>query len=693
MEPAALLDGLDPEQRAVAEAQGVPVAVLAGAGTGKTRAITHRLAYGVHAGAIVPQRALAVTFTTKAAGEMTRRLFDLGVDGIRVRTFHAAALRQLRYFWQSGIGGPMPEIASSKIPLVASASRRTNIAANPGLLRDIASEIEWAKVNEVHPERYATAVVAAQRKPPGGLEPLAMARTYAAYEDVKEDAGRIDFEDVLLLTIGLLESEPAMAEAVRASFRHITVDEYQDVSPAQQHLLDLWSGQCVDLCVVGDPAQTIYTFAGADPSYLTSFAARHPGAEVVELVRSYRCSPPIVDAANRVLAQANRPLGVVLRSTASSGRAVGITEYDHELAEAEGVADAIAAAIDAGTDASDIAILVRLNAMTESYEEALAERGVPYVVRGGERFFDRGEIRKAMVLLRGALKTDAATSTRPLPEIVRDILLSAGWSPEPPNGTGAVRESWESLAALVALADERYAADQTCSLQALVDELTRRAELQDAPTAEGVTLSTIHAAKGMEWSEVWVVGLSEGILPLSHAATAEAVEEERRLLYVAITRAAERLEVSYALARSPGGRRRARSRFLDTLAPAPASGPGAGSTRKSRRRRAGTATCRTCGAGLSTGTERTLGRCSTCPSTYDEALLDRLRQWRTAEMHRASEEKGSKVPAYLVATDATLQAIAERKPETAEALADIPGLGPAKLDRYGADLLDLVRKS
>lgn len=691
MEPAQLLDGLDPEQRAVALAQGLPVAVLAGAGTGKTRAITHRLAYGVHSGAVSASRALAVTFTTKAAGEMTRRLAALGAPDIRVRTFHAAALRQLRYFWAQGIGGPMPELASSKIPLVASAARRTQLAANPSLLRDLASEIEWSKVNCIHPEAYAAAVMQAGRVPPAGLEPLAMARTYAAYEDVKEDAGRIDFEDVLLLTSGLLENNPAMAEAVRSSFRHITVDEYQDVSPAQQRLLELWAGDSTDLCVVGDPAQTIYTFAGATPEYLRGFASAHPGAQVIELVRSYRCTPPIVEAANRILAAAPTRAGVVLRSMHESGRAVAITEYDHELAEAEGVADMIAAAIDAGANPSDIAILVRLNAMTEAYEEALAERGVPYVVRGGERFFDRGEVRKAMVLLRGSLKSSDSQPGRPLGVVVRDLLMSAGWTQEPPTGTGAVREAWESLSALVALADERAAADPAASVAGLVDELTRRAELQDAPTADGVALSTIHAAKGMEWDSVWLVGLSEGILPLSHANTPDAVEEERRLLYVGITRAAARLELSYAAARSPGGRRRRRSRFLDALAPAPQGQPGGPRAARKLSKKGSAKRCRSCGAGLSTGAESTLGRCADCPPTYDEAAFERLRQWRTDEAAKASEEKGSQVPAYVIATDATLEALAEHKPASDVELAKIPGIGSAKLARYGPAILDLLR--
>lgn len=301
-----ILGGLDDEQRMVATTLRGPLCVLAGAGTGKTRAITHRIAYGVHTGVYKPSSMLAVTFTARAAAEMRSRLRELGAGAVQTRTFHAAALRQLQYFWPQAIGGNLPNIVDYKAPLITEAARRLRTNADRATVRDLASEIEWAKVSMLTPESYVAAAAAADRGEPGGLDPTTVARIFQSYEDVKTDRQFIDFEDVLLLTVAILEDDERVAASVRGQYRHFVVDEYQDVSPLQQRLLDLWLGGRDELCVVGDASQTIYSFTGATPRHLLDFTARYEHAPVVKLVRDYRSTPQVVHLANRVLA-ARRP--------------------------------------------------------------------------------------------------------------------------------------------------------------------------------------------------------------------------------------------------------------------------------------------------------------------------------------------------------------------------------------------------
>jgi DNA helicase II / ATP-dependent DNA helicase PcrA len=706
----AVLEGLDPEQREVATALRGPVCVLAGAGTGKTRAITHRIAYGVRAGIYQPATVLAVTFTARAAGEMRGRLRQLGAGAVQARTFHSAALRQLQYFWPRAVGGDMPRLAERKAQLVAEAATRCRLRLDRNELRDVTGEIEWSKVTQTVPEDYPAAVVKAGRDAP--RDPAEIARVYAAYEQLKRDRAVIDFEDVLLLTVAVLEERPDIADQVRAQYQHFVVDEYQDVSPLQQRLLDLWLGPRDSLCVVGDASQTIYSFTGATPAYLLDFRTRHPGATVVKLVRDYRSTPQVVHLANGLLAQAP-PTARATRLELISQRPTGpdplFTEYADEPAEAEGTAHRIKLLLTpaehggGGLRASGIAVLFRTNGQSEVYEQALADLGIPYQLRGAERFFDRPEVREAGLLLRGAARAgdsadrlldDAVT----VPDQVRAVLGSRGWTPQPPAGSGAVRDRWESLAALVRLAEEFTATRPAATLADLVAELDERAAAQHAPTVEGVTLASLHAAKGLEWDAVFLVGLTEGMLPITHARTPEQVEEERRLLYVGVTRARTHLHLSWALSRSPGGRPGRRpTRFLDGLRPGTAArgaagrsthaglpGPRADTGPAPRSNRArGPVKCRVCGRVLSEAVERKLRRCEDCPSDLDEALHERLREWRVAQADLLG------LPAYCVFTDATLLAIAESAPASVAELAAIPGVGRAKLDRYGPAVLAL----
>ncbi|MBB1259703.1 ATP-dependent DNA helicase UvrD2 [Streptomyces alkaliterrae] len=699
----AVLDGLDPEQREVATALHGPVCVLAGAGTGKTRAITHRIAYGVRAGVLQPASVLAVTFTNRAAGEMRGRLRRLGAGGVQARTFHSAALRQLHYFWPRAVGGELPRLVERKAALVGEAAARSGLRLERTELRDVTSEIEWAKVTRTVPEDYPAALAKAGRTPP--RDPAETARVFTAYERLKQERVTIDFEDVLLLTVGILQERADIAEQVRGQYQHFVVDEYQDVSPLQQRLLELWLGDRESLCVVGDASQTIYSFTGATPDHLLNFRERHPSATLVRLVRDYRSTPQVVRLANGLLGQATGPNArhrLELVSQREPGPEPVFTEYHDEPAEADATARRVRQLIDSGVPASEIAVLFRVNAQSELYEQALTDARVPYQVRGAERFFERPEVREAQVALRGAARAGAndpmLADAAGLVEQTRRVLATKGWRAQAPAGSGAVRDRWESLAALVRMAEELAAERPSASLADLVAELDGRAAVQHAPTAVGVTLASLHSAKGLEWDAVFLVGLTDGMMPITYARTPEQVEEERRLLYVGVTRARRHLHLSWALARSPGGRAaRVPSPFLDGLRPGSGSGArraaGGGGTvagggvlrGEAGRPRAARAParCRVCGRTLTDPGEMKLMRCEECPSELDEVLYERLWAWREGQARQLGQ------PAYCVFTDRTLMAIAETVPDTAAELARIPGVRARKLQQYGADVLAL----
>ncbi|MFI6508455.1 ATP-dependent DNA helicase UvrD2 [Streptosporangium sp. NPDC050855] len=686
MEPDDVLAALDPEQREVAEAVRGPVCVLAGAGTGKTRAITHRIAHAVRSGVVDPQGVLAVTFTTRAAGELRQRLRQLGTPGVQARTFHAAALRQLTYFWPRVIGGDPPRVIESKLPLLIDACRSLRRNQDRSELRDIASEIEWAKVTQIGPEDYVAAARKAGRTPPVPVEEVV--RLYDEYENLRRDRHLVDFETILELTAAVMTEHREVASQIRQQYRYFVVDEYQDVNPLQKLLLDTWLGGRDDLCVVGDPNQTIYSFTGATTRYLTGFPVEYPDATVIRLVRDYRSTPQVVSLANRVLEKARTPHKLALIAQRPDGPEPVFTEYDDETAEAEGVARAVRKLADSGVPTREIAVLFRVNAQSEAYEQAFAKAGLPYVLRGADRFFERPEVRQAVVLLRGAARSAEPGDT--LASTVHHILSGIGLTPQPPGG-GKAREKWESLKALADLAEDLAAAG--ADLPAFVAELERRASEQHAPPVEGVTLASLHAAKGLEWDAVFLVGVTEGMLPIVYAETPEQIEEERRLLYVGITRARAHLALSWALARSPGGRRSRRpSTFLDGLTgrspQARSAQKGrAGSSPSDRRRVASPISCRVCGKTLAVAAEQKLGRCATCPADHDERLLDELKTWRTAV------SKNEKLPQWAVFTDITLQAIAERAPLSEQDLLAITGIGRVKLDRYGEAVLELCRNA
>jgi DNA helicase-2/ATP-dependent DNA helicase PcrA len=569
--PENLLDGLDAQQRVAAEALLGPVCILAGAGTGKTRAITHRIAYGVASGAYAPNRVMALTFTNRAAAELRGRLRQLGAGGVAARTFHAAALSQLNFFWPQVVGGQLPSVLDSKGRILGHAAERLGLKVDTATLRDVAAEVEWRKVSGLTVEQYAAKI--ATRNLPGNLGAEQLVQMLQTYEDLKDERKQFDFEDVLLACAGMIEIEPAVAMQVREQYRFFVVDEYQDVSPLQQQLLDLWLGGRRDVCVVGDASQTIYSFAGARSDYLLEFERHYAGATVVRLEQNYRSTPDVVDAANRLMRGRSGALtlrasvvldeqGEPVESKATPASDVPPpARFPDDRAEARAIAQQVAAELAAGAKPEDIAILYRVNVQAAFLEQALGDLGISYQIRGSKRFFDLPEVRQAIMSLRAA---SVSIAGEPLFKSVSDVLRSLGWSQEPPDARGAVRDRWESLNAIMGLVD---LAPAGTTFRRFTDELLVRQAGQHEPTLSAVTLATLHSAKGLEWESVYLIGLSEGLVPISYAKTFEQIDEERRLLYVGITRARRRLRISWSATGNLGGRalQRQPSRFLAEL--------------------------------------------------------------------------------------------------------------------------------
>ncbi len=532
-----ILAALDPDQRAVALASRGPVCVIAGAGTGKTRAITHRIAYAAAIGTMDPQKVLALTFTAKAAGEMRARLRSLGVPQVAARTIHSAALKQLLYFWPSVFGGRTPDLITTKSGFLSEAINRAGLSdairvTNRELMRDIASEIEWAKVSQVAPSDYIDEISKRMQKP--RVLPEQMVQIYTAYETVKKQELAIDFEDVLLLFAAMLEEEREVRERVQDQYRYFTIDEYQDISPVQQRLINAWLGKRNDICVVGDPAQTIYSFAGATPVFLNTFTQRFPDAEVIRLSTGYRSTPEITFAANALLRHG--AMGQELVAQNDHGSKPSVIGYSDETAEVAGVLEEITQLLAAGAVPHELAILARTNSQLKSVERAMMKLNLPYQVRSTERFFDRREVRDFLSEVRKASVIPAE---------------GQGWIDElrtlaQPYLTG---EAIDGIAALLHLARELDDDDNFTpkTLRGYLREVEDRVQQNNPPTMPVITLATLHAAKGLEWERVFLIGASDGQLPVSDAS----IDEERRLFYVGITRAKADLHISYRKSPSP----------------------------------------------------------------------------------------------------------------------------------------------
>jgi DNA helicase-2/ATP-dependent DNA helicase PcrA len=698
-DPAAILGLLDEEQRRVAETVGRPLSVVAGAGTGKTRAITGRIAYGAATGALDPTATLAVTFTTRAAATLRHRLSDLSVTGVQARTFHSAALRQARYFWPRAYGCALPTVADSTFPLAMAALSRLGLSSDTVVARELLAEISWTKQASVLPEDYPATARRANRHV-ADLAPSAVADLLVAYEREKQAAQVIDFDDVLLCAVALLAEHPQVAAEVRRTYRHFVVDEYQDVTAVQQRLVDLWVAGRHDICVVGDPAQTIHGYAGARSSFLLQFADRQPGAEVVTLTRDYRSTPQVVGCANALMRSHG---GLTLTAQRPAGPPVAFVDSGTPHQEASAVATWLADRYEAGRAWGEMAVLYRVHAQAGLLELALAERGIPYRLAGSERFFERAEVAQALRVLGAAAQEDPGAAAV---GVTQEKLRSLGWKETPPTA-GRAREIWESFQTIADLIAGLAEADPRLTIGAASGELARRAREDDVPLRDGVTLTTLHAAKGLEWEVVAIIGANDGLIPFVRATTKDQIAEERRLLYVGLTRARTDLRISWA--RTDRGTPRDPSPFLAGLAQAGA-GTGeategvaasaatsssadvlaslglnrSGAAEAVRRPTALATHCSRCGEPLSSAAERNLGHHRDCASEAATALATHLERWRADEARRQG------VPAFCIVTDAGLLAVAEASPRDMAALEAIDGLSSRARSRYGSQLIALV---
>ena len=613
-----MLDGLNPEQRRAAESVRGPVCILAGAGSGKTTTITRRIAQQVASGAFRSDEILAVTFTDKAAGEMRRRLEALGVDGVEARTFHSAALSQL----MRARGERPGRILSTKALLLRQIG---NSLPKPYRFRpagDLATEIEWAKNRRVTPQGYRRGLDG--HEPP--IPPDLMARVFREYEERKQASGPVDFEDLLEQSVRMYEEDEWALAALRERFRAFTVDEYQDVNLLQQTLLELWLGDGDELCAVGDDYQSIYGFTGASPEWLLGLAARYPHAAVVRLEENYRSSPEVLALANRLvplLGGAEK----TLRATRPAGPEPMLRGFGSPQEEGAFVLDRVRALAAEGVPYEEMAVLIRLNARSVDFEELFADANIPFQ---GAALLARDAARRLLKSLRGAGFGSVADEVR---RVARELGLA-----EPvPDGLGErelVRQA--DLARLCKLAEEFD--DGTNTVEQFVEWLRARF---DHGGQGGVHLLTLHRAKGLEFDAVFLPRVEEKELPCKQAMRMPgALDEERRLLYVGMTRAKRHLALTWA---GPP------SRFLAELGvEAPAALP--------RRK----------------------------PEEPDDPTYVALKRWRL------QRSKSDEIPAYVVFHNSTLAEIAARRPSTIAELASVPGVGPAKLERYGAELLEAL---
>ncbi|MDP9404749.1 MAG: ATP-dependent DNA helicase UvrD2 [Actinomycetota bacterium] len=668
-----LLEGLDAAQHDAVVSEAAPLCILAGAGSGKTRVLTQRIAHRIATGSADARHVLALTFSRKAAAELRSRLTAVGIrEALAAGTFHALAYAQLRRRWADR-GERPPVLLERKgrllVPLLPRA-RAAGRATATVQVADLAGEIEWAKARMVTPASYEAAVEVGGRTPP--IPAATMASLYERYEHDKRAKGLVDFDDLLVSCATALATDTEFAAAQRWRFRHFFVDEFQDVNPAQFRLLQGWLGDRADLCVVGDPNQAIYSWNGADPSLLTQFRRHFPTAGVVRLDRNYRSTPQIVTVAAAVLPGA---AGVV--AARPQGPSPVVRQFDTDIAEAQGVARALRRAHRPGVAWSQLAVLARTNAQLVLFEEHLRAVGIPCRVGGAGSLLHQPEVKEALEHLRRAPVASAFTS---LLDDVEAMVVEGG----------AV-ERGLNLEALVRLGRDYAAVDPEACVAGFSAWLAAGSRSDEAAGAAGhdvVELTTFHRAKGLEWPVVFVTGLERGLVPIGHADNPTAEAEERRLLYVALTRAVDELHCTWAQRRTFGSRAipRSPSPWLEDVIAAVTAMADAGPGASPLQWRARIATERArlqSGAGAG-GRRSRGGRAPLAGANADPRVLDALKTWR------ADKARASGVPAYVIFHDATLAAVAEARPSSRDELLALPGLGPLKAERYGETLLALL---
>lgn len=671
-----LLDDLDPQQRAAAMAVNGPVCIIAGAGTGKTRTVTYRLAYGILTEEVEARRALAITHSKKAAAELAERLHRLGASGVDTHTFHAAGLRVARQFWaRTGLPGLSPSVLSdSDAWRLWRDSLRAFTRTEPdnATVRDLVDEVDWARSRLVHPQDYESAAALADRNP--GIDPPTVVGCWERYTQSKARLERVDFADLLEIAARLLTTEADVVQAVRRRWAHVTVDEYQDTDPAQQRLLDSVIGNSQDLCVVGDPRQAIYSWKGADPTYLTRFTERYPAARVVDLTRNYRSSPQILTWANSLARErGTKPL----TATRPAGPLPKTHRLDTEAGEAAWIAGAIRKAVAAGTPSSEIAILYRFNSAQARFEAALSNAGIATVVADDVTFFDREEIRSVLVPFGQAARSQPECNGF---ELLTEILARNGFNPDaPPAGHGAARSRWESQQALIDLADGLPDARQRDARATLaeINALARRTA--NRPT-EGVTLATLHRSKGLEWDLVFVAGVTDGAIPSTYATTPSELAEEERLLHVGVTRARRELYLTWAAVNARGWTNRpspylnqlptARSKLREQPRRPPARSKAEGPTPPfATQSRNGS--CAHCAAPLKGLSPRRLGICVDCVPRAPGNLGRRARE--VLDIAAAAARETGNDPERLVSRDGLLRLL-DKRPDSVSDVSAVPGV-------------------
>lgn len=692
-----LLSGLDPDQRIAASAPRGPVNIIAGAGTGKTRTITHRIAYLIESGFVQPEQILALSYTKRAAGELRERLADMGFPQVVSRTFHSAAYQQLSYFWDRYTGGQVSWKLMSygeEFDLVKEAIRSTR-ASSAALghenaenikAKDIVQEIKWAKSCLIHADDYPECVKRQHRTCP--TDPHRFRAIFRRYEQLKLKPRThiyLDHADMLIHMAAAIEHDEAIASEFRHRYHTFVVDEYQDITPLQQRLLNAWLGERDDLTVVGDANQTIYTFTGASADFLLDFSTVYPDATTVRLQRDYRSTPEVVQLANDVIGQAHGRIAgtrLTLVGQRPHGPKPVFQSYPDEASEAAGVAEDIRRLIAKGVEPAEIAILYRVGAQSLNFEEALRHAGIHHQVKGGEAFFDRPEIKQALKSIATTARTYAPGEIAPqnVLEAIRVALEEVGYRRNMPDGL-TERAKWLNLNALYEYIGTLANADgEEPSLHRIIRQLRDKAADKNPPRVQGVTLMTMHSAKGLEWDAVYLVGLTDRNMPYHLAATGpnavEAIEEERRLLYVGITRAREHLQLSWHLVGGVDARyAQERSRFLDAVVPEerltpPVQATGELSPWNVPYNRSVSAKASPFGQER----ERPL----------DPELLHALRKCRA----EVAAERRITLPSVM--TDATIEEIARQLPASKEGLLNIPGLYSAKVDAFGDRLLHII---
>lgn len=674
----ALLDGLTDAQARAVLSEASPLVVLASAGAGKTRVLTRRIAYRSLTGRCDPARVLALTFTRKAAGELAARLHYLGLrDRVATGTFHAVAAAQLRRWWADR-GEVAPVILDRRARLIGPlADARPALAGVP--LGELIGHLDWVRARQLGPVGLARAAADGGHPLPFPAEELVALMT--RYEHEKRRRGLVDFDDLLQRCAEAIEADPAFAAAQRWRWRHVHVDEFQDVNPLQHRLLSAWLGDSSDLCVVGDPDQAIYGWNGADPQLLDALPRRWPGAEVVRLDANHRCTPQIVAAAACALGP--RPARLV--SSRPDGDPVTVTAHETDAAEAAAVASELRASHRLGSRWSTMAVLARTNTQAVLLADACRSAGIPVRVPGQAELLDQPVARAALSELCRQPAVAIAVAVHDL----RRWAAGEAFPGRPASGerTGHLpgdEEDAATLAALAELAAEAGRLDESITAGGWAATLPALLRGDDGPgPADTVTVCSFHRSKGLEWSEVWVCGLEDGLVPISRAATRAAREEERRLLYVALTRGADRVHCSWA-------RRRRFGAILMARTPSPwlpdscdAAAPEPTPSREEWQERVAASRRRLGARGRPAGRRRNLPPGWPEP---DEALLERLTTWRSAAARAAA------VPAHVVLHDATLVALASARPSDEAQLLAVPGVGPVKASRYGGTLLPLLRQ-